>query len=127
MAEEKISDLVESLSPYQLIEREEAAASLMEDKYNALCAAHDSYCDGDGQFMTRDEILLELIPVRDDWDRIMNDLVLAEEQHGEEVIKKARRDFVKAMQKKDQEAGGEMVWCKGCGKFHPATAFRTRR
>ena len=59
---------------YELIEREEAAASLMEDKYNALCAAHDSYCDGDGdQFMTRDEILIELIPARDDWDRISDD------------------------------------------------------
>jgi hypothetical protein len=113
---------------YELIEREEAAASLMEDKYNALCAAHDSYCDGDGdQFMTRDEILIELIPARDDWDRISDDLILAQEEHGDEVFKKARRDFVKAMHKKGQEAGGKMVWCEGCREFHPATAFRTRR
>jgi hypothetical protein len=64
---------------YELIEREEAAASLMEDKFNALCAAHDSYCDGDGeQFTTRDKILRELMPARDDWYRAVQRLIRAQ-------------------------------------------------
>jgi hypothetical protein len=113
---------------YELIEREEAAASFMEDRYNALCAAHDNYCDGKGeQFTTRDEILRELHEAREVWDGISTDLIRAQENFGEEVFKKARQDFQKAMRKKWEEQGGEKVWCEGCKEFHPAGAVRTRR